>query len=103
MKSARTVLLCAAVIGGVYLASAEQRGAAQQQTPAARPRATQNARPAQPPAPKPAVAHASAQPDHNAVVRRYCGGCHSDKVKSGGLTLASFDIAHAAQNAEVAE
>src|SRR5947207_80937 len=39
----------------------------------------------------------------NAVVRRYCATCHSEARKSGGLSLASFDIAQAAQNAEVSE
>ncbi|HEV3061121.1 MAG TPA: DUF1592 domain-containing protein [Vicinamibacterales bacterium] len=42
-------------------------------------------------------------PDHNAVVRRYCVTCHNDTRKSGGLSLAAFDAARAAQNAEVAE
>ncbi len=41
--------------------------------------------------------------DDNAIVRRYCAGCHSDARKSGGLTLAGFDIARAADHAEVAE
>ena len=50
--------------------------------------------------PKPAVAHAQ---DYNAVVRRYCVTCHNETRKSGGLSLATFDVAHAAQNAEVAE
>jgi cytochrome c553 len=50
--------------------------------------------------PKPVVSHSQ---DLNAVVRRYCVGCHGDKGKSGGLSLAAFDVAHAAQNPEVAE
>jgi hypothetical protein len=29
--------------------------------------------------------------------------CHSEKGKAGGLSLASFDVAHAAENPEVAE
>jgi hypothetical protein len=37
------------------------------------------------------------------VIRRYCVTCHSDARKTGGLSLASFDVGHAAQNAEVAE
>jgi cytochrome c551/c552 len=41
--------------------------------------------------------------DHNAVVRRYCVTCHNDTRKTGGLTLSAFDVARAADNAEVAE
>jgi Protein of unknown function (DUF1592)/Protein of unknown function (DUF1588)/Protein of unknown function (DUF1585)/Protein of unknown function (DUF1587)/Protein of unknown function (DUF1595)/Planctomycete cytochrome C len=38
-----------------------------------------------------------------ALVRQYCAGCHSDRGKAGGLSLASFDAAAAPQHAEVAE
>jgi len=57
---------------------------------------------AQAPATKPATATA---PDFNAVVKRYCVGCHSEtgKAKAGDLSLASFDVTHAAQHAEIAE
>jgi len=41
--------------------------------------------------------------DQNAIVKRYCATCHSDARKTGGLSLGSFDVAKAAQNAEVAE
>jgi hypothetical protein len=41
--------------------------------------------------------------DYNAIVRRYCVTCHNDKARTGGLSLASFDIARAAHEAEVAE
>jgi hypothetical protein len=76
--------------------------------------------PARPSAParKPAVAvahkaatpPASPQPDltkadvnQAEVVKQYCVGCHSDKGKAGGLSLAGFDAAHAEQHADVAE
>jgi cytochrome c551/c552 len=50
------------------------------------------------------ASHPSAPaPDHNAVIRRYCVGCHNEKTKSGGLSLAAFDAAAAATNAEVTE
>ena len=39
----------------------------------------------------------------HAVIREYCLVCHSDTLMTGGLTLESFDVAHADQNAEVAE
>src|SRR5204862_3191059 len=64
-------------------------------------------RAAQPAAPKPAlaVAHttdAAADPEA-ALVKQYCAGCHSEKGKSGGLSLATFDPTHAEQTADVAE
>jgi hypothetical protein len=52
------------------------------------------------PAPKPVASHTQ---DLNPVVKRYCAGCHSEKGKAGGLSLATFDVAQAAQNPEVAE
>ena len=51
--------------------------------------------------PKAVAAHA--QDGNNAVVRRYCVTCHNDARRIGGLSLATFDVARAAQNAEVAE
>ena len=50
---------------------------------------------------KPVVAHA----DQNALVKRYCVSCHNDRNKdrAGSLTLASFDMAKVAENADVAE
>jgi cytochrome c553 len=38
-----------------------------------------------------------------ALVRQYCAGCHSERGKSGGLSLASFDATAAARHADVAE
>ena len=52
------------------------------------------------PALKPVASHI---PDYNATVKRYCATCHSEKSKSGGLSLATFDVAHAAQNADTTE
>src|SRR5437773_3064306 len=52
------------------------------------------------------IAAANSQPssaDHNAVLRRYCVTCHNDTRKTGGLSLATFDVARAAQDAEVSE
>jgi hypothetical protein len=58
--------------------------------------------------PKPAVSHRTtpaspaADPEPT-LTKQYCVSCHNDKMKTGGLTLASFDAAHPEQNAEVAE
>jgi hypothetical protein len=52
----------------------------------------------------PVASHAPAASDAQAtLIKQYCVGCHNDKAKTGGLTLASFDSAHPEQNAEVAE
>src|SRR5262249_11923351 len=54
--------------------------------------------------PKLAVAHAPPTAElHSEIVTQYCVGCHSEKGKAGGLSLVTFDAAHAEQNAEVAE
>ncbi len=37
------------------------------------------------------------------LVRQYCAGCHSEKGKSGGLSLAAFEIGQAAQHADISE
>jgi hypothetical protein len=83
--------------------------AAQQPAPTAPPSAPTRT----PAATKPAVAHQVASPakpvvahaDQNALVKRYCVGCHNDRNKdrAGSLSLASFDIAKAGEEADVAE
>jgi mono/diheme cytochrome c family protein len=42
---------------------------------------------------------------HNAVIKQYCVTCHNERRKStvNGLVLESFDVAKAAQHAEIAE
>ncbi|HEX6217580.1 MAG TPA: DUF1592 domain-containing protein [Vicinamibacterales bacterium] len=50
---------------------------------------------------KPAASHA----DYNGLVKRYCVGCHNDRNRdrAGSLSLASFDVAKAGEEADVAE
>ena len=57
----------------------------------------QSARP-QPPTAPAAPADAATQ-----TVKQYCIGCHSDRGKAGGLSLASFDATRAAEHPEVSE
>jgi mono/diheme cytochrome c family protein len=38
-----------------------------------------------------------------ALVKQYCTGCHSDRGKAGGLSLASFDAATAADHPVITE
>jgi uncharacterized protein DUF1592/uncharacterized protein DUF1588/uncharacterized protein DUF1587/uncharacterized protein DUF1585/uncharacterized protein DUF1595 len=85
----------------VCLAAAGTAVRAQAPSTAASPRpaARQTGTP-KPAAIKPVASHA---PDLNPVVKRYCAGCHSDKGKAGGLSLAAFDVSQAAQNPEIAE
>jgi mono/diheme cytochrome c family protein len=47
--------------------------------------------------PAAAAAQASTPPSdpHTALVRQYCTGCHSERGKAGGLSLASFELSKA--------
>jgi len=105
MKSVNSILF---VAGLMWLGVASTAGIAQQAAPApAKPVQAPAAVPRTPKgpaktAPATPAANASA-PDHNGVIRRYCVSCHSDARKTGGLSLASFDVSHAAQNTEVTE
>jgi hypothetical protein len=95
---------CAFFAAAALFAMARTNGLAQRstQSPAPKPAAAATQTPPRAPAPaaKPVASHTQ---DLNPVVRRYCTGCHSDKGKAGGLSLAAFDVAHAAQTPEVAE
>jgi cytochrome c553 len=77
-----------------------------QTTPA--PRKTAAAQTAPAPKPAMAVAHktdqAAAEPQPD-IVKTYCVVCHNDRGKdrAGSLSLASFDAAHADQQAETSE
>src|SRR5439155_109897 len=65
--------------------------------------------PARPAKPAMAVAHTPTNPSglspesQTALVKQYCAGCHSEKGKAGGLTLASFDASRIDQSPDVAE
>jgi mono/diheme cytochrome c family protein len=48
------------------------------------------------PGPTPAAAQ-------TALVKQYCSGCHSERGKAGGLSLASFDVAQTVAHAPTAE
>ncbi len=70
-----------------------------------------------PPAKKPALAashptakKASAAPaagmsidEQNQLVKTYCVGCHSEKGRAGGLSLAAFDASKVVEHADVSE
>jgi len=95
-----TVALC---LGLVSVLAAQQPAAKAPSpaTAAAKPAISHNA----PKTAAPQAAAASAGGDYNGLVKKYCVGCHNDRGKdrAGSLTLASFDIAKAGQDADVAE
>ena len=62
--------------------------------------------------PKPVTSHASIKASvpaglsvdaQNQLVKQYCTGCHSDRGKAGGLSLANFDAADIENHTEVGE
>ncbi len=40
---------------------------------------------------------------NTALIKQYCTGCHSERGRAGGLSLAAFDATKAAENAATAE
>ena len=102
MTSAGSLSLgTAALCLGLVTAIAAQAPAPKSQSPVpAKPAAA-----AAKPAVSPASSSAASAADYNGLVKKYCVGCHNDRNKdrAGSLTLASFDIAKAGQEAEVAE
>jgi hypothetical protein len=113
------ISVCSAALFGFSLLAASgqapQGAAPPPAQPAARP-ATPQAGPPDAPSPtRPAAAPApvrqsSSSPStsfdaeaQTALVKQYCVGCHSDRAKAGGLTLASFDAAKAAHDVVISE
>ncbi len=59
-----------------------------------------------PAAPRPAlrpVQTGMSMEAEQAVVKQYCSGCHNEKLKSGGMTLTSLDLAHVEKSPELSE
>ena len=107
MRSLPTVTLAfAGAILGVTVVASSARQAAPVSPPSAPPAVPAPSSPARAPGPAgPAtrLAPAPATEADRAVVQSYCAGCHSDRGKAGGLSLASFDPARAAESPEIAE
>lgn len=58
--------------------------------------------------PKAAGSHAPAaavmtSAEQTAVVKQHCAGCHSERGKAGGLSLATFDATDVVEHGEVSE
>ena len=64
---------------------------------------TSPAKPAMAVAHQPTSAPAATVESQTVLVKQYCAGCHSEKGKAGGLTLASFDASRIEQTPDVAE
>jgi len=89
------------VSAGVLLAARAPEPSTQQPAPApAAVRASVAKAPAG--APTPVRAGASSQ-DHNAVIAKYCAGCHNERRPAADLSLAKFDVNDAVSHAEKAE
>ena len=80
-------------------------GAARKAAPSARTAPAQS-----PAAPRPAVAHdpvpglpSLTAANQTELVATYCAGCHSDRAKAGGLSLAGFNAMKAQEQPEVVE
>ncbi len=95
-------ILCIALASAATLAQSGPKPAAPPATPART--AAQAPKPVTS-TPRTTPVAAAAATDHNAVIKRYCIGCHNEKRKdnSGGLALETFDVAKAADHAAVAE
>ena len=100
-----------AAIPSLHLAATASQTPGVPPTLSERPR-TEGARPrvegSQPSAPLPVASHAPIKPafgvtEQNAMVKQYCVGCHSDRGKAGGLTLASFDATKATDHVVLTE
>ncbi len=66
----------------------------------------QPANPARPGAITPVASHGTGlmtPADQTAVVKQYCTGCHSERGKAGGLSLAAFDAAQVVDHADITE
>jgi hypothetical protein len=100
-----TVAVCAALVAAGQAPARQATSPPAKKAPATAKPATQKAT-TQKPAPIMAVAHEGAlltSAEQTAMVKQYCAGCHSDRAKAGGLSLASFNAADAAVQVETTE
>jgi mono/diheme cytochrome c family protein len=108
MRRVVPAVLLASVLGFGLVRASEQAAPAPPVTapappppPAAEPSARQAPiAPVTSGAAAPAAASADGQ---NGLLKQYCVTCHSDRAKAGGLTLAAYDVTHAADHAEITE
>src|SRR4051812_15404536 len=89
-RAIRTGIATAAVL--LYVAVAYERASGGQLRAAGQTPAAGSAQ-----APRPAAS------PQRALIDQYCMGCHSDKVRSGGLALSDLDFDAVDQHADIAE
>ena len=46
---------------------------------------------------------AAADPSHNALINQYCLGCHNQRLKTAGISLAGLDLTHVSSSAPALE
>src|SRR5262245_27577961 len=104
------VVLCLVIVGNLRSegqqapAAPPRPEAAGAQSPAATAAAPQPAGRVEGPAPSRVDGRASGdQSPQKALINQYCMGCHSDRVKSGGLALSQLNLDSVDQSAEIAE
>ena len=100
IATSAALLFCLVLAG--TLRSQEQAPAAAATPAPARPQTPAATTVAAPPA-SPQARPATPASPQRALVDQYCIGCHSDRVKSGGLALSTLNLDDVHQNAEVAE
>jgi mono/diheme cytochrome c family protein len=103
-------ILLGAVLGtaAVGLSAQGESASAAQGSPAAAARPASAPKQSSAAPVKPTPAHAPAATtmlaaEQTALVKQYCAGCHSERGKAGGLSLASFDAAKLEEHGETTE
>jgi len=92
-------ILVSAVVS-MSVAATLSLGLAAQQTPPAKKPVLAASHPVAKKTTAPAGMSIDAQ---NQLVKTYCATCHSDKMRSGGLSLASFDASKVVEHADITE
>ncbi|MEO6213168.1 MAG: DUF1592 domain-containing protein [Vicinamibacterales bacterium] len=73
-------------------------------SPVARPSTSPVARPSTSPVERPSTSHVARRTsDARSVINDFCVTCHDNDKEKGGLTLETFDPAHAERHGEIAE
>jgi mono/diheme cytochrome c family protein len=113
MYRSTTAAVAAAAVGltlaGLAAAGGDRDQRAVARPTAAAPAGVAAAAPAQAPVrtapvtPRVATTPAMSSATQTELVATYCSGCHSDRAKAGGLSLASFNAMRAAESPEVVE
>src|SRR5687768_312616 len=93
------VLLAAAALVAAGSSHLRADRSPQASTPSARPAAPPPVRASSQTTPS----QASAQIDQRQLVEKYCVTCHSDRARTGGLTLEGLDPQNTSAHAEVWE